>query len=297
MNGSGWTRQQQGHSPRRINFEVAVLRMVLRYFGLWDSAKGRLRMLREPKDVGKAISGDDEHRILDAIQGSRTPTLLPLFILSVDTGLRANELRHLRRRDVSLVWRDGTIQEGWITVAKSKTEGGTGRTIPVSRRGCAVLTLSLARFPNARPDSFVFPRHRIGFSGNRRADLFYDVDLNREIGSWKKAWRQALAVANNRAAEEWGKNRVGEKPDRIHYRWHDCRHTFISRLAENPAVSEQTLMALAGHVSKAMLARYSHIRSAAKAAAIAALEEAQTIPDGAQNWAQSEATENPDLPN
>jgi hypothetical protein len=35
---------------------------------------------------------------------------------------------------------------------------------------------------------------------------------------------------------------------------------FVSRLAENPAVSEQTIMALAGHVSKSMLARYSHIR-------------------------------------
>jgi hypothetical protein len=33
------------------------------------------------------------------------------------------------------------------------------------------------------------------------------------------------------------------------------RHTFVSRLAENPAVSEQTIMALAGHVSKSMLAR------------------------------------------
>jgi hypothetical protein len=44
---------------------------------------------------------------------------------------------------------------------------------------------------------------------------------------------------------------------------------FVSRLAENPAVSEQTIMALAGLVSKSMLARYSH---SAKEAAIMALE-------------------------
>jgi len=51
------------------------------------------------------------------------------------------------------------------------------------------------------------------------------------------------------------------------------RHTFISRLAENPNVSEQTIKALAGHVSRQMLEHYSHIRSAAKQAAIQALEQ------------------------
>src|SRR5437870_13337790 len=71
---------------------------------------------------------------------------------------------------------------------------------------------------------------------------------------WKSAW---MAVCQT----------VG-----LRYRWHDLRHTFVSRLAENPAVSEQTIMALAGHVSKSMLARYSHIRVAAKQAAIDALE-------------------------
>jgi hypothetical protein len=48
------------------------------------------------------------------------------------------------------------------------------------------------------------------------------------------------------------------------------------------------IMSLAGHVSKEMLARYSHIRSAAKQAAIQALEQCSIPLDGAQNWAQSE---------
>jgi integrase len=80
----------------------------------------------------------------------------------------------------------------------------------------------------------------------------------------------------------------------FNYRWHDARHSFISRLCENPAVSEQTIMALAGHVSRSMLNRYSHIRTQAKHAAIAALEQSWRMPeipnserDGAQNGAQS----------
>src|SRR5215469_16035738 len=58
----------------------------------------------------------------------------------------------------------------------------------------------------------------------------------------------------------------------------DMRHTFISRLAENPSVSEQTIKALAGHVSRQMLERYSHIRSQAKHAAIQALEHPSIEP-------------------
>ena len=82
----------------------------------------------------------------------------------------------------------------------------------------------------------------------------YEVDLDKQIGSWKRAWKYACSKA------------------KVAYRWHDLRHTFVSRLAENPHVSEETIRALAGHVSKQMLSRYSHIRTHAKEAAIAALE-------------------------
>jgi integrase len=265
-------RQRQGLKPRRINVELAVLRMVLRHFGVWDSVKGRVRPLREPHDVGRAISHEDEERILMAIRDSRSPALLPLFVLSVDTGLRASELRALRHRDLALAWRGGAIEQGWLTVSRSKTEGGTGRTIPLTRRGCAVLSLWLSRFPGAGPDHYAFPAHKIGFTGNNRRSDLYAIDPSRPVGSWKKAWRDVLKGA------------------RLHYRWHDCRHTFVSRLAENPAVSEQTTMTLSGHVSKSMLARYSHIRSAAKQAAIATLEQADFMEDSPQNPPQSNAS-------
>ncbi len=247
-------RMRKGYKPRRINLELAVLRMILRHFGCWDSLKGRTKPLRERHDVGRAIAFADERKILDAIGASRSAALLPLFVVCIDTGIRADEARSMRHRDLGLVWRGGVAESGTLTVSKSKTEGGTGRTIPLTRRACAVLSVWLARFPEANPEHFVFPLHKVSFAGNSRAPWIYEVELTRPLGSWKKAWRDALARAG------------------LHYRWHDTRHSFVSRLAENPAVSEQTLMALAGHVSKAMLARYSHIRTQAKQAAIAALE-------------------------
>ena len=42
-------------------------------------------------------------------------------------------------------------------------------------------------------------------------------------------------------------------------RFHDLRHTAITKLAESQA-SDQTIMAIAGHVSQQMLEHYSHIR-------------------------------------
>lgn len=247
-------RLAEGQGNRSVNAEVQVLRQILKHFGLWASLQGRLRFLREPRDTGRALSHEDEARLFRAAGQSRAPALLVRLALALDTGLRAGELRALRHCDLALAWRDGAIEQGWLTVSRSKTEGGSGRTIPLSHRACAVLSLWLGRFPNPPADGYLFPRHKVGFAGHKREPVIYEVDFTRPGSEWKSAWAAACRAVGAR------------------YRWHDLRHTFVSRLAENPAVSEQTIMTLAGHVSRSMLARYSHIRSAAKQAAIAALE-------------------------
>jgi integrase len=59
---------------------------------------------------------------------------------------------------------------------------------------------------------------------------------------------------------------------KIACRFYDSRHSFITRLAENHTISEETIRQLAGHVSPRMLARYVHIRVQARRDAIATLE-------------------------
>ena len=54
-------------------------------------------------------------------------------------------------------------------------------------------------------------------------------------------------------------------------RFHDARHTSIAELCENGA-GDQTLMGIAGQVSRQMLARYSHIRMEAKTKALDAID-------------------------
>ena len=53
-------------------------------------------------------------------------------------------------------------------------------------------------------------------------------------------------------------------------RFHDLRHTAITKLAEQ-GVPDSTMKALAGHVHEKMLERYRHIRMAAKREAVEAL--------------------------
>jgi integrase len=279
-------RLGEDKSARTVNFEINVLRQVLKAHGLWGAISDRVKSLRERRDVGRAISSGDETKLIDAATKSRSPALLPLLILSLDSGLRASEVRSLRRQDLRLKWRDGVIEKGELTVPKSKTEAGTGRTVPFTSRVCAVLTLWLSRFPDPGPNGYVFPRFSVGIEGNARRPKFYAADFTQPIGESKKAWK----IANKAAG--------------VHYRWHDCRHTFITRLAENANVSEETIRSLAGHVSKKMLERYSHIRISARQAAIATLDHAVSTvaPEepqmsGAQNWAQSAAVRKPDLPN
>ena len=50
-------------------------------------------------------------------------------------------------------------------------------------------------------------------------------------------------------------------------RWHDNRHTLVTELSESGA-GDEVIMSIAGHVSRAMLSRYSHLRMEAKRRAL-----------------------------
>ncbi|MBL8294001.1 MAG: tyrosine-type recombinase/integrase [Bryobacterales bacterium] len=60
------------------------------------------------------------------------------------------------------------------------------------------------------------------------------------------------------------------KKAKVECRWHDLRHTVCTKMAE-AGVPESTMLAIMGHMSRAMLERYSHIRMHAKREAVEAL--------------------------
>jgi integrase len=155
-----------------------------------------------------------------------------------------------------------TLLERSITVGKSKTTGGEGRSVPLSDTGLRCVQEWRSQWPEAKPEHYVFPSEKYGFAGEagylHGAVVPYNVRPDVPIGSWKVAWQSAKQAAG------------------VQCRWHDLRHTFVSRIAEGQ-VSDATIMALAGHLSVKMKEKYSHTRTEAKRQAVLTLAMPGTV--------------------
>jgi integrase len=200
--------------------------------------------------------------------------------LALNTTMRDHEIKALRWRQIDLFERE-------LIVGKSKTEAGKGRRIPLNPDATKAMVDWANHFPERKPEHYVFPACE-----NARIDTvnpdYTRVDSSRPIKSWRTAWRHARKAAG------------------LSVRFHDLRHTAITELAETQA-SDQTIMAIAGHVSKKMLEHYSHIRMAAKRAALNAISTRRHGPaegnrldfdrEGAQKGAQDKEAQNGGAPN
>jgi integrase len=232
-------------SPRTINMSIGSLRSILRKHRLWAFIEQDVRMLTVENEIGRALSADEQYRVLTACKRSRSRSLYPAVLTSIHTGLRNGELRNLRWRQIDLI-------EGFLTVGKSKTRAGSGRGIPLSATVLACLKEWRQQFPSALPDHFVFASE--AYCANSSAPgAVHGTDPTRPILSWKTGWTAARKAAG------------------VSCRWHDLRHCFVSTLAEGQA-SDATIKAMSGHVSNKMLERYSHTRNEAKRAAIAVFD-------------------------
>ncbi len=234
-------RLQESAAPKTINEEVGFLLRIMDEVG--DILRVRLRKrkllkLKVGKSIGKAYSEEEKLRMLKAAKEARSPHIYPAIMLALNAGLRDSELKQL-------TWDQVNLKRGYLTVGKSKTEAGEGRTIPLN----SALSETMVdyaewyreRFDSIEPAWYVFP-----FGKPRPSDP------SRPVTTLKTAW-----------------NNVRKKA-KVTGRWHDHRHTLITDLAESGA-GDQTIMDIAGHVSKSMLKHYSHIRMEAKRNALETL--------------------------
>ena len=229
-------RQADGASGRTINMGLGELSRAIGR--TWRELWPRVKKLEERKDLGRAISAEEQGRLLDAAATLRSPvvrTAIPLLML---TGLRSGEALSLR-------WRQVNLFERTITVGRAKTSSGTGRIIPINDDLASILTAHRAwfveHFGEPEPEQSVFP---FGSPQPTKPD--------KPVTDISSGWDLVRSLAG------------------VSCRLHDFRHTFCTRLAE-AGVPESTMLALMGHMSRAMLERYSHIRMAAKRDAVAAI--------------------------
>ncbi len=265
-------RKSEKASARTLNKELQVLRQILKKYKLWASLQGDVKFEREQDEVGRALSREDETRLLKACAAN--PLLRTVVVLALNTALRKSEIRLLHWGQIDLFKRT-------LTVGKSKTEGGSGRPIPLNALAYAALVKWAGRFPESKPEHYVFPACE-----DARIDTQHPgqskIDPLRPIISWRTAWRTATqTVKCPKCGQQQHPAEYCGNPECIAdisdlrsplagLRFHDLRHTCITKLAEGQA-SEQTIMAIAGHVSRKMLEHYSHIRMEAKRAALDAI--------------------------
>ena len=139
-----------------------------------------------------------------------------------------------------------------------------------------------ANFPWALPTDAVFPRDLYGLIGekgkkpNESKVAQYKTFPNTPVTTFATAWRTAkkkaddtLRIERKLTVEQWKVS--GENNGIINLRWHDLRHSSVSRIAA-AGTTDQTLQAIAGWMSPKMIKKYSHVRAQAMRKAVSVFD-------------------------
>ena len=244
-------------SPRTVNLETKVLRMVLRMARLWSRIADDFKSLPEAKrGPGRALSPEQETNLFKVACSQPGWTVAYYAaLLAANTTARGCEVKGLRLKDVDLLNKTLTIRR-----VSTKTDAGA-RVVPLNNDAmlaCTRLFDRARKLGSVEPEHYLLPAAL--FRHTKKGDELKGssgFDPTKPMQSWRTAWRNLTVEAGLPGL-----------------RFHDLRHHSITRLAE-AGVPDQTLMAIAGHVSREMLDHYSHIRMAAKREAVAALDAKQ----------------------
>lgn len=258
-------RLRENASPKTVNLEVGTVRAIMRRNRLWANLQPDVKPLRTRDDVGRAISEEEEKRLLAACLESRSRSLYPAVTVALSTGMRYSEIRLLRWKRIDFGRRD-------LTVGDSKTESGAGRVIPLNDRAYHVLSMWAANFPGGDPEHYVFPFEKYGVAGDKRKPCAWGTDPTKPIGDWKEAWE----AAKKRAGAMLKGDRIDKEAPALACRFHDLRHTACTRMLERgvPFSTVATIMGWSPSTAVRMARRYGHTGEAARREAVQALNGA-----------------------
>lgn len=235
-----------GHSC--INHEICVVAQILRHCGLWHPIEPFYFPLPTKSWSPRTIltEADEEQLFEIAAKHPEAHLAYCIAIITNNTTASGLELRGLRLKHVLLP--PNEIAEIDIPEDSVKNNSRPRKIAlnPTARWAVEECLKRALRLGSCEPDHFLFPiRVRRGVWDPTRP----------ATASWLRSSWKKLQCAT-------GFHQL--KP-------HDLRHLCITRLLEND-VNPETVIAIAGHVSRKMLEYYSHQRKRVKYAAVMAIE-------------------------
>jgi integrase len=233
--------------PVSINHECGLLCLIRKRIGMPLTDYQPLPMPKSER--GRALSEEQRARLLRIASSNPNWEAVYLFaVISVNTSAGPKETYTLRLKDVD-------IEKAIIRI---QPEGAKNphriRTIPLNDEALLGVKMAIERanrLGSVQPDHYLFP-----FRINRSL-----YDPTRHQSHFNKTW----SVLRDKA----------QLPG---FRMYDLRHHAITSMLENPDISEETVEDIAGHVSRKMKKRYSHIRMEYKRAAVEAMIQKQRAP-------------------
>jgi integrase len=240
-------RLHEGIKPKSVNNEVGVFAGILRDAKLWRLVGPDYKRLPVKKsDVPRALTRDEAHQLLRAAKTCGEDSVAALAaVLSYATGMRSGEIKKLQLGSIRL---DSIHPQ--IQVRRSTTKSNKGaRFVALDTMACWALGKLINRAERlgaSHPDHYLLPtlldRHTRStdpLSGGRGWDVTHPQS------SWEAEW-----------------DRVRTQARIEHLRFHDLRHSYISRGAE-AGVPLMVIQAQVGHMSAAMVEHYCHISESA----------------------------------
>jgi integrase len=234
------------YHARSINNDISLLSRILVKAGLWKPLDDLYRPLPVPRWTPPRVLTEKEEHHLFEVAAKNPDYELAYWVASLtnNTSASGSELRGLKIKNIDMGAKPPIL---YVPSDKVKNEY-RARVIPLNERGWTQLDRILGRagrIGSKLPDHYIFPlRTRSGKNPE------YDPTRPASESFLRKQWDKM----RQEAGFPW-------------LRPHDLRHQIITKLLEN-GIPEQTVMSIAGHVSREMLEHYSHQRVDAKMRAL-----------------------------